>query len=521
MGEKALGASSRANEPSLKWQTNLGMEDGTWAADVTWSLWLGPDIIHSMDVEKIAKVLTTDCALVAGTSLVIGVSGGADSLALLDVLHRLGVNLIVAHLNHHLRPEADADARWVEACAHGMDLPCVIGESPVREIAHNERLSVEEAGRNERYRFLFSVARDYRAQAVAVAHTADDQVETVLMHLLRGSGMAGLRGMPYRIFLSQWSPECPLVRPFLGVWRKETEAYCAQRGLVPLVDESNRDTTLYRNRLRRELIPYLEGYNPGFKQHIWQTARLLRDDYELVDMQIQDAWGRCLAGEGANALLFNRDVFAPLAPGLQRGVLRKAVRRLRPDLKDVGYDTVERARSRATAVGRTGERVDLAGGLFLEGSQKEFLIAPSDEQLDAPWWPLLNDQEELALPVPGVVRLAHGWEIAAVEASAGEAPESVFSDRDDVWLDASEIRKPLKVRSRRPGDRFQPFGMETQVNLADFMAAQHVLKCARSRWPLVVAIDGTIVWIPGVRPSEIGRIRTPHGGLLHLSLRKS
>lgn len=485
-----------------------------------WSWGPGLDIIDPMDIEKIAKVLTGDCGLVGNAPLVVGVSGGADSLALLDVLHRLKMNLIVAHLNHHLRPEADADANWVEECGRRMGLPCVIGDSQVAEIARDEHLSVEETGRNERYRFLFSVAKDYRAEAVAVAHTADDQVETVLMHLLRGSGMAGLRGMPYRTFLPQWSADCPLVRPFLAVWRRETEAYCAEFGLSPRIDASNQDTTLYRNRLRHELIPYLESYNAGFKQHVWQTARLLQDDYQVVEAQIEYAWGRCLAGKSGNALLLRRDAFASLGPGPQREVLRRAIRQLRPGLRDVGYEIVERGRMCVLAAGGAGERVDLAGGLLLESSQEEFLIFSSRDQLDAPWWPLLNEGGEVELSVPGVTRLENGWEIAADEASGGEIPETALHDADEAWLSARGIVKPLKVRTRRAGDRFRPFGMTAQVKLADFMMNEHIFKSARPRWPLVAGADGSIVWVPGLRPSENARLRTVEDRVLHLTLRK-
>lgn len=461
-----------------------------------------------------------ECGLKGSLPLVVGVSGGPDSLALLDVLHRLNVDLIVAHLNHHLRPEADADARWVEERARQMGVPCEIGDSDVAKVARDERLSVEEAGRNERYRFLFSVARDYRAQAVAVAHTADDQVETVLMHLLRGSGMAGLRGMPYRTLLSQWSAECPLVRPFLAVWRRETEAYCAERGLSPRMDASNEDTTLYRNRLRHELIPHLESYNAGFKEHIWQTARLLQDDYEMLGAQIEYAWGRCLVGKSDSALLLRRDTFASLGAGLQRQILRKGIQQLEPGLRDVGYEAIERGRSCALAARGSGERADLAGGLFLESGQEEFLIFSSGRQFDAPWWPLLSQDEELELPVPGVARLGNGWEIAAGEAPGGEILEVALYDPDDAWLEARRVAKPLRVRTRRTGDRFQPFGMKSPVKLADFMMNEHVARSARSRWPLVVDASGTIVWVPGFRPSGMAHVRTEKARILHLTLRK-
>ena len=141
-------------------------------------------------------------------------------------------------------------------------LSFVLGCTDVSALAEEQKLSIEEAARVARYRFLFEQARQLKAQAVAVAHNADDQVETVLMHLLRGAGLGGLKGMPYRAILPVWDEAIPLVRPLLGVWRSEIEVYCRQHSLEPIEDASNQDTTFFRNRLRHQLLPTLQEYNP-------------------------------------------------------------------------------------------------------------------------------------------------------------------------------------------------------------------------------------------------------------------
>ena len=167
--------------------------------------------------------------------LVVGVSGGADSVCLLDSLHRLGLPLVAAHFDHGLRDESKEDACRVEALVKDMGLPFQQARKDVRALAAREGLSIEEAARKARYRFLFDTARSHQAQAVAVAHTADDQVETVLMHLLRGAGLGGLKGISSRLVIPEWDENLPLVRPLLGVWRSETEAWCAEKKLPALM----------------------------------------------------------------------------------------------------------------------------------------------------------------------------------------------------------------------------------------------------------------------------------------------
>src|SRR4030067_3134889 len=178
-------------------------------------------------------ILLDECQLEPTRKVLIGVSGGPDSLCLLDVLTQLGYPLVVAHFNHQLRPEAQLEAEQVRRFAESHGLSFVMGERDGRSFAREQRLSLEEAARVARYRFLFEQTEESGAQAVAVAPTADDQVETVLMHLLRGSGLAGLKGMSPRATPNSWSQTIPPVRPLLGVGRSEGLAYCEERGLKP------------------------------------------------------------------------------------------------------------------------------------------------------------------------------------------------------------------------------------------------------------------------------------------------
>ena len=241
-------------------------------------------------LSQIAASARDDCRLDPSRPLLIGVSGGPDSLCLAHALHALHYHLLIAHFDHHLRPESSTEARMVQDWSAANRLPFLLGEGDVRSFAKTQRLSIEEAARTLRYRFLFAQARQHQAQAVAVAHNADDQVETILMHLLRGAGLSGLKGMLPVSLNEGWDETIPLVRPLLGVWRKDIEDYCTTQHLAPNLDASNDDTTYYRNRLRHQLVPHLETYNPQIRQVIWRTGRALAGDADTVDAALASAW---------------------------------------------------------------------------------------------------------------------------------------------------------------------------------------------------------------------------------------
>src|SRR5678815_4195708 len=181
-------------------------------------------------LENIQSILRDQCGLSRDAPIIVGVSGGPDSLCLMSVLRKAGYHTIVAHFNHKLRPDSDTDANIVEQTAARLNLASVIENGDVRAYADAEKLSIEEAARIMRYRFLMGQAHRLNAQAIAVGHTADDQVETVLMHFIRGAGLAGLKGMTHRTVIHTFDSKIPVVRPLLDMWREETIVYCAANG---------------------------------------------------------------------------------------------------------------------------------------------------------------------------------------------------------------------------------------------------------------------------------------------------
>lgn len=471
---------------------------------------------------RIEEILLDQCQLQPPQKVLIGVSGGPDSLCLLDVLDQLGYPLVVAYFNHQLRQEAQLEAEQVHRFAEDRGLPFVLGERDVLSFAREQRLSTEEAGRVARYRFLFTQAENTGAQAVAVAHTADDQVETVLMHILRGSGLAGLIGMSPRGLPNSWSQTIPLVRPLLCVWRSEVLAYCEQRGLKPLIDPSNLDKTIFRNRLRYELIPFLESYNPSVREVVWRTARVLAGEAEILEQLVQSAWGRCVAVIGPDYVSFDLGALQAESVPVQRHLFRRAIASLRPGLRDIGFAAVERALDFLAHPARSAQ-IDLTSGLRLLVEPDRLWVATWESILPLVGLPMMPVGTELPLEVPGVLHLEEGWVLLCEtlpDLDAGRQQAQANLDRFQAWVDLDSLAASLTLRTRREGDRFQPLGMaELSMKLSDFMINMKIPRRSRHTWPLVCS-GKEIVWVPGYRVGHAFRLTQFTRRAAHLLLRR-
>lgn len=445
---------------------------------------------------------------------------------MLDQVLRLGWRASAVHLNHGLRPEADEEEQKLRRFAKNRQVELISGKADVAGFARDNQLSIEEAARFARYRFLFEQARALDAQAVLVAHNADDQVETVLMHLLRGAGLSGLKGMEPCLLPNPWSGSLPLVRPLLQVWRSEILAYCQENGLDPSFDPSNLDTRLHRNRLRHELIPFLESINPRARQLIWRTSDILRFDHEVIEEAARQAWLRCFAVPGEGCLALKTAAVLDEMEGIQRRVVRQAVSLLRPGLRDIDFELARRALA-AMQQGPSPGRRDLGANLFIYVEDDLTWISDWEAELPRGPWPQMPALEQrcpvLHLPIPGRLLLSGGWELVASPAGeAGPALASALENKDpyQVWLDLDRLEQPLQVRCRRPGDRFRPLGLHGHsLKLSDFLINQKMPARARDAWPVVCSAD-EIAWIPGLQLAHPFRLRAETARFVHLHLLK-
>jgi tRNA(Ile)-lysidine synthase len=466
---------------------------------------------------KVIHVLRNLCSLDPGDTLLVGVSGGPDSITMLDLLAKLDFRLIVAHLDHQLRFESSIEATRVRSFAEGLDLTCIVGSEDTRAFSQQQALSIEEAARELRYKFLFEHAENRKAKAVLVAHHADDQVETVLMHILRGTGLSGLGGMAYRSMTS-WHDEIPLVRPMLGIWRDEIEAHCEENELEPVIDSSNTDTTFFRNRLRHELIPRLEDYNPRVRSLIFQMSDTLREDRSVLAAFTEKIYNECQVEASSQHIAIDKEIFLAQPLGLQRNLVRLVISKLRPGLRDIGFQDVKRALQFINKPPKSNQ-ADLVAGLRLQIEADRFIVADWNAELLHADWPQWSGKP-LKLAVPGVTKLDKNWRVVAkMVPKKLHFAEMINANSDPftAYFDIDPLVTPLTIHTRQPGDRMTPLGMtEGSVKVGDLMINSKLPRRARLRWPLVF-VAGRVVWVPGVRQSAQYAVHETSEAILKLS----
>ncbi len=436
---------------------------------------------------------------------VVAVSGGADSLMLLDLMVKAKLNCIAAHFNHQIRLEAGQDAAFVQKVALEYGIPFFLGSADVLAFARQAHLSVEEAARKSRYPFLFQVAAEQNAQAVVVAHHANDQAETVLMHFLRGSGLDGLKGILPTALVPEFHASIPLFRPLLSVWREEIEAYCAENHIPYVTDQTNNDITYTRNKLRHELFPALEASHPGLQARLANMADILQADSDIIVQAVDQAWHTVCIQQWPELIWFDKKQFFAQPVGIQRRIVRRAILAIHPAGRNISFSTVVRSITNLNQ--HTRGEFDLVDQVSLILHDSVFYIGKKNTNWYGHLFPQLVSGLPIGIPAAGTYRIHANWQILL-----NVHKDNVFDfnriDRNCALIDVHKAKGfPWMVRNWQPGDRFRPFGMRHgQMKLADLFINEKVLKPARKHWPVLVNAHGEIMWVAGLRADERFRI---------------
>ncbi|MGD0152931.1 MAG: tRNA lysidine(34) synthetase TilS [Thermacetogeniaceae bacterium] len=501
----------------------------------------------------------------------VGVSGGADSIGLLLILRELAreydLHLHVVHLNHMLRPDAAADAAFVQQLAHQWGLPVTIGYARVRHIAERFRIGIEEAGRLARYRLFERVADRIGAQRIAVGHQANDQVETVLFNIMRGTGPGGLAGIPPR--------RGGIVRPLLCASREEIAAYCRTAGLDWRSDASNLDPEFLRNRIRHSLLPVLRrDFNPHIDQAILRLAEIVGEENRFFEGHTRSLLQRLLeegevlakampaakfnpvseadavapgyvqAGTSGSRLTpkamrlpLNRFVHLPLA--IQRRLLRAVIRKAGGSLRHLGYQNIKDCLDFLSRGDSTGT-VQLPHGVWVNKCFGYLTVAVSPAvgagkgsgQPEA----AARRNVPILLQVPGETGLPElGMSIKArlvniTPGTAGDArclvPEQRGAARlwdadaaNTAWFDYDCLELPLAVRCRQVGDCLRPFGMQGTKKLKKLFGEFRLPSSGRDSVPLVID-RSQIIWVVGLRRSQAAPVTRQTRRVLALEAEK-
>jgi tRNA(Ile)-lysidine synthase len=438
-----------------------------------------------------------------GDRVIVAVSGGADSVCLLHLLLVLrdpyALALHVAHLHHGLRgSEADRDEAFVRREAERLGLSCTVERLTPTDYAPLKKLSRQAAARELRYAFLRRTAERVGATRIALGHTADDQVETILLRLLQGSGPEGWGGIP--------PVRGPYIRPLIETPRALIEEYLPAAGISWLEDSSNRDLRYLRNYLRREVLPLLRRLNPRLAETVGRSARLLREDSSHLEAEAAAAFDRAMVdlrrpGEGSppapvpissgagDRLVLSIAAVSSLDPSLQRRILRRVIATCRGSARGLRAEHLEAARERVLA-GSTGSRIVLPGGWTLRNAYGRLIMERHPSVRSAPPAPVpVSVPGRTAAPAFGLL-LETAW--------LDRLPAESMT-RDCLYLDAERLPGPLQLRARLPGDSLHPAGMRGQrKKLQDLLVDMRIPREDRDRIPLLVGGDA-LVWVVGLR----------------------
>jgi tRNA(Ile)-lysidine synthase len=464
-------------------------------------------------IEAVKATIATHAMFAHGDRVLVGVSGGPDSIALLDVLFRLapelGISLGVIHLNHGLRgDESDEDARFVAAVAARLKLPLFSDQADVAQFQRRHGLSVEEAGRRLRYAFYNEVAQKNGWSKITLGHHLDDNAELVLMFLLRGSGLQGLAGIPP-------VRDQKFARPFIDRTRTEILAYIESRGIDFRTDASNQDVHYRRNRIRHQLIPELETYNPKITHNLVRLANIARADNQWLETISREWFDNWTVGSAENEIRLPLTELAQIPLAAQRRLYRLAFKSLKGDLRRLSYEHVA-AIGRLLPGGHAGKGVDLPGNIrvsissrylhFRQGSGKGQHIKGNPEK---------KISYQYTLQSPGEIELKAIGATLNCTCIDHIPPDILSATQHTAYVDAAKAPFPIAIRNMEPGDRFQPSGMSGTQKIKKYFIDRKVDRQDRHRYPVVLSRD-RIIWLAGLRMDEKAKATRSSGKVLKL-----
>lgn len=440
--------------------------------------------------------------------IVVALSGGPDSVALLHILHSLSTDysltLYAAHLNHLLRGrEAEEDAYFVRELAKKLKVEIRTEEADVKREAKEKGLSLQEAARRVRYDFLKRMAREVGASKVALGHQLDDQVETIFLRLIRGTGAEGFRGIPPKRELDD---KITIIRPLIDISCQQIREYLKEKAVSFRTDSSNLCEDYLRNKVRLALLPLLCQLNPGFRERLIRTAKLWQADDEYLCAITEEKFCQAILKDEERIVLDLKGLKGLRTPILSR-ILREAVKKARGDLRGITFPHIQ-AILRLIREGPSQGKVDLPEGLVVEREYERLRIGIRNQESG------IRFKYKIEVPETVEIREA-GVKIQAKMAAGGE----VEFASNIAYFDLDKIKPPLIIRSRKEGDKFCPFGFAGTKKIKDLFIDLKIPARQRDRIPLLVDREG-ILWVVGYRRSNRAKVDSQIKRILEVKIKK-
>lgn len=430
--------------------------------------------------DRIYKTLVENKLISKGDTVIVGASGGPDSQFMIHILNKfrkdLGFDMVLAHLNHLHRDEADKDEDLVRKTAEKLSLEFFSRSRSMDDLAKELKISPEDAGRRLRYEFFNDLAKKYPSSKIAVAHNKDDQAETVLMRIVRGTGLDGLRAMDYKTG--------NIIRPILGIKKSQILEYLDENNIPYAIDHTNFENDYTRNKVRLDIIPILEEINPNVIDSVFKLSELARDDLEILDTIVDDKFKE-MARVSQGEIAFDKEKFDKTDPSLLRRILRKAVENLKGQIKDLSKENLDDfLKIRDLDTGKVLIKDDLS----LRNSYDSYILEEITNEEKNQSEKNLGDQETI---------FYNGFYIKTSIINS----DKYEKDKNLGYFDYDLLDFPLKVRTRRPGDRFVPLGHKSEKKLKDFLSDQKIDRKRRDELPLILSKD-KIIWLAPLRMSD-------------------
>ncbi len=447
-----------------------------------------------MLIKEVKKTIEKYGMLIQGDKVLVAVSGGPDSVALLyllsDLSSELALSLVVAHLNHGLRGEESLkEANFVKELSGKLDLPIELSSIDLPALKRSWRLNVQEAARRARYQFFEEAARKWDTQRIAIGHNADDQAETVLMRMLRGAGTKGLGGIP--------PVRGKYIRPLIEIPRDRILKFLEEKKVPFILDSSNLKTSYLRNKIRLKLLPELEReYNPEIRKNLLRIARILQEEEVTLESAVNEAWKTVCKSQLGDQVTFDLPSFINQPLSLQYRLLRRAIEVVSGTLWGIDFDHIESLIK--LAGGKSPNKaINLPRGLLAERSYRELIIRKGTLQKAMDF--------QYTLKVPGTTRLKEISQELQTRIITDRKEVSFSKDENRAYFDYQRLELPLLVRNFREGDCFQPLGMEGMKKIKDYFIDKKLPRRMRNRIPLLVS-NNKIIWVVGFRIDHRVRI---------------
>lgn len=440
--------------------------------------------------EKVIKYIKKYKMLESGDGVLVAVSGGPDSICLLHILHSLRksfkLRLMVIHINHLLRGEnADEDEGYVRDLCQEWNIPFYSYRKDIKLLSRDKGISVEEAGREVRYNCFYKIKESHQLQKIALGQHRDDNAETILMRILRGTGPNGLAGIsPHR--------EDGVIRPLLSCTREEIENYCKVHKLFPRTDESNLQPIYLRNKIRLEVLPYLEQYNGNLKNNLQNLGEIIREQQDYINNEMGKLWSQNINKSG-EAITLSIKWLIKLSAFEQKEMLRRSIEWVKGNLKEIEHNHIQLILEMMEDKSNTTWELQLPHEIRIERQYNKLIIKQGEKDEVKPFWYSLSIGEKCLIP-----ELNLELNLYLVRR---EDIDIIKSNSKNGYFDYEKVGGPIYVRNRIPGDTFKPSGNIGTKKIKDYFIDMKVPREKRDEIPLIVGEKG-IIWVVGYRVDE-------------------